>query len=462
MKSLNRTLGRLMAGICLAALPLAALALTGKVVDARTGKPLAGAIVTADQKVVVTGADGAFSIDTTALRGAATGVRAAGYRRTSLPPSANAAAPVVRLEPLNPKALYLSFYGIGSKVLRNAALDLIDQTELNALVVDVKGDRGMIPYRSKVALSAEIGGQRIITVRDMKEMIDHLHGRGVYLIGRIVVFKDDLLATARPQWAVRAANGKPWLDREKLGWVDAGFPEIWKYNIDIAEEAAQLGFDEIQFDYVRFPDTPGLVFSKENTEEYRVKSISGFLAAARQRLTPYNVFISADIFGYVSWNANDTFIGQRLDSVAPHVDYLAPMLYPSGFQFGIPGYRNPVANSYELISLTLKRAAERSQLPAVRFRPWLQSFKDYAFDRRPFGAQEISDQIRAADEFGSGGWMLWNPRNSYSKAGLKARTTPLTAIPSPSSQVFAPQPAATATAAATATKSPSSPRVATN
>ena len=446
MKAQPMLLG-LLAGLTVAAgtWSTAALALTGKVLDAQSGKPIGGAIVTADKRVALTSPDGVFTIDAAAAQGAAIGVRAVGYGRTSLSPPAPAAQAVpslqqapltVKLDPLRPKALYLSFYGIGSRQLRNAALDLIDQTELNALVVDVKGDRGMIPYKSKVALSAEIGGQRVITVRDMKEMIDKLHGRGVYLIGRVVVFKDDLLAAARPQWTVKGANGKPWTDREHLGWVDANFQEVWKYNIDIAEEAAQLGFDEIQFDYVRFPDTPGLSFSQANTEEMRVKAIGGFLAAARQRLTPYNVFISADIFGYVSWNANDTFIGQRLDSVAPHVDYLAPMLYPSGFQFGIPGYRNPVANSYELISLTLKRAAERSGLPPTRFRPWLQSFKDYAFDRRQFGAEEIRDQIRASEQFGSGGWMLWNPRNSYSKAGLKERTAKLPAL-APAARVAA-------------------------
>ncbi len=403
-----------------------AATVTGRVLDAQSGKPIPGAIVTADKRVALTNPDGVFAIEAAAASSIALGARAAGYGRTSVPlagwePKRPAAAPplTIRLEPLRPKAVYLSFYGIGSRLLRNAALDLLDQTELNALVVDVKGDRGMIPYKSKVALSAEVGGQRVTTVRDMKEMIDTLHGRGVYLIGRIVVFKDDLLAAARPQWAIRGADGKPWLDRERLGWVDPNIREVWDYNLEIAEEAAALGFDEIQFDYVRFPDTLGLNFSQPNTEEIRVKAISGFLAAARQRLTPYNVFISADIFGYVSWNTNDTQIGQRLDSIAPHVDYLAPMLYPSGFQFGIPGYRNPVANSYELISLTLKRAAERSGLPPTRFRPWLQSFKDYAFDRRQFGADEIRAQINASEQFGSGGWMLWNPRNSYSKAGLK-------------------------------------------
>jgi len=203
--------------------------------------------------------------------------------------------------------------------------------------------------------------------------------------------------------------------------VDPFKEEIWKYNTDIAIEAAQYGFDEIQFDYVRFPDASGLKFSMPSTEENRVKAISGFLTEAKKRLVPYNVFLNADIFGYVFWNLNDTKIGQKLDNLTPILDYLSPMLYPSGFQYGIPGYRKPVAYPYEIIYLTLKRGQERTHLPAFRFRPWLQAFRDYAFDRRYFREKEIRDQINAAEKFGSHGWMLWNPHNIYTSDGLKKK-----------------------------------------
>jgi hypothetical protein len=179
-----------------------------------------------------------------------------------------------------------------------------------------------------------------------------------------------------------------------------------------------MGFDEIQFDYIRFPDTRGLTYSVANTEEQRVGAISGFLAAARRRLAPYNVFIAADIFGYVFWNENDTSIGQKLDVLATQLDYLSPMLYPSGFQFGIPGYTNSVAHPKEIVLKTLKHAVERTGLSPLRFRPWLQAFRDYAFDRRAFGGAEIRLQIDAVDSFGSDGWMLWNPRNVYGREGL--------------------------------------------
>ncbi len=129
--------------------------------------------------------------------------------------------------------------------------------------------------------------------------------------------------------------------------------------------------------------------------------------------------MSADVFGYILWNKDDTSIGQRLEDMAPHLDYISPMLYPSAFQFGIPGYSDPVAHPYETVSLSLLNAQKRTGLPAQHFRPWLQAFHDYAYDHRRFGAEQIADQIKAAEEFGSNGWMLWNPHNVYTADGLK-------------------------------------------
>lgn len=397
----------------------AAEGLTVNVVDRHTGRPVAEAVAVLDGRPVPAAEPGVFNLPGASGK---LGVRAVGYNRAEqmLSEAGTAGAPVeIRLTPLSPKALYLSFYGVGSKVLRDPALKMIDETELNALVIDVKGDRGMIPFRSAIPLATEVGAQRIITVRDPAELIASFKERGIYTIARIVVFKDDLLATARPELAVRAAGGGLWRDREHLAWVDPFRKEVWAYNIQIAEEAARLGFDEIQFDYVRFPDSHNPRFSQASTEENRTNAIAGFLREARARLQPYNVFLAADIFGYVCWNLNDTDIGQKLDPIASAVDYLCPMLYPSGFQFGIPGYRNPVQNPHEIVYLSLKKAQERTKISPVRFRPWLQAFKDYAFDKRQFQAREVSDQIRAANSFGSHGWMLWNPLNVYSAEALK-------------------------------------------
>jgi hypothetical protein len=399
-------------------IPVYAMAYTtGRVVDFFTGKPVKGAFITSNNNLVLTDDKGSFTVKT-ALNKLA--VRAPGYGRTEqiiIP--LNGMPQEIKLIPFTPKALYLSFFGIGDRSLRESAIKLIQETELNSLVIDVKGDRGMIPYKSSIPLAAEVGAQRITTVKEMADLMRSLKGKGIYTIARIVVFKDNPLALARPDWAVKTQGGEIWRDRENLAWVDPFNKEVWDYNINIAMEAAQYGFDEIQFDYLRFPDASGLRFSMPNTEEDRVKAISGFLMEARRRLIPYNVFLSADIFGYVCWNLNDTNIGQRLEDLAPHVDYICPMLYPSGFQYGIPGYRNPVANPFEIVYLSLKRAQERTNLPSQRFRPWLQAFRDYAFDRRYFNDKEILGEVKAADGFGSHGWMLWNPRNSYSSTGLR-------------------------------------------
>jgi hypothetical protein len=386
-----------------------------KVVDHHTGQAIAGAVVTLDGENLNPDPQGLFPL--TKAEGTVK-ARAHGYRRTeqALPDPLPAGPLEVKLSPFTPKALYLSFYGVGSKALRGPAMKLIEETELNALVIDVKGDRGMIPYRSSVPLATEVGGQKIITVRDAEGLMASFKEKGIYTIARIVVFKDNLLAGARPDLAVKTPTGEPWRDRESLAWVDPFRKEVWDYNIQIAVEAAKLGFDEIQFDYVRFPDSHSPRFSQPSTEEARVKAITGFLQEARSKLAPYNVFTAADVFGYICWNLNDTDIGQKLDPIASAVDYLSPMLYPSGFQFGIPGFRNPVQNPYEIVYLSLKKAQERTKISPLRFRPWLQAFKDYAFDRRQFNGKELRDQISASEKFGSHGWMLWNPINQYTTA----------------------------------------------
>ena len=397
--------------------PLSALAYTGTVIDGSTKIPVEDAIVTLEDVEVRTDHNGKFQISG---NGSVIGLRAYGYKRESISVGElkDSSGPIA-LAPMTPKALYLSFYGIGSTKLREAALGLIDKTELNAVVIDVKGDRGMIAFKTSLPLAEQAHSNELTTMRDAKAMIDRLHHDNIYAIARIVVFKDDPLATARPDLAVKRAGGAIFRDREGLAWTDPFNTDVWDYNISIALEAAQLGFDEIQFDYVRFPDSPGLKFSKPTDMKSRLGAISGFLAEARRRLTPYNVFLAADIFGYVTWNLDDTHIGQRLEELAPIVDYISPMLYPSCFQFGIPGYRDPVAHPYEIVFLSLQNARERG-IHSNRFRPWLQAFRDYAFDHREFTGTQIRAQISAAEKFGSDGWMLWNPRNQYTGEGLNA------------------------------------------
>ncbi len=400
-------------------IPGSAAAYSGTVVDASTCKPIPGAFVTLGNTVVRTSQDGRFQIGG---EGTVLGLRAYGYGRSEVPVGELKGSETLPLAPFRPRALYLSAYGVANMRLRESALDLIGKTDLNAVVIDVKNERGRIAYQTGVPLAAEVGAQKNVTIQHIRRLIDALHKAGIYVIARIVVFKDNILALAKPGWAVRTASGVIWKDREGIAWTDPFVKQVWDYNLDIAAAAAGDGFDEIQFDYVRFPEAKGLVFSEPNTEKNRIAAISGFLAAARKRLVPYNVFLSADIFGYVIWNRNDTGIGQSLKELARNVDYISPMLYPSGFQYGIPGYPNPVRHPRQVVYLSLRKAEERTGLPAIRFRPWLQAFRDYAFGGRPFEGGEIAAQIDAAQTFGADGWMLWNSRNVYASAGLPPKS----------------------------------------
>lgn len=344
-------------------------------------------------------------------------------RRTFLLTMAGLArAATLRPAQFSPKALYLSSFGLGSRAVREPVLRLLRETELNALAIDVKGDRGWIAYPSTVALATEIGAQKVIPAKNADEILHSLKSSGVYLIARIVVFKDNPLASVKPSLAVKTGGGV-FHDREHLAWTDPFQPAVWNYNLDIAEEAARKGFDEIQFDYVRFPDARGLVFSRPSTRENRVQAISGFFHEARKRLAPYHVMVAGDIFGYVCWNPGDTEIGQQIESMVHDVDRVCPMLYPSGFQFGIPGYRKAAAYPYEIVKLSLDKALARTHADRRFFRPWLQAFRDYAFDRRVYGPEEIRAQIRAAEEFGSDGWMVWNPHNRYPSGAFRPKVT---------------------------------------
>ncbi|MDR3472341.1 MAG: putative glycoside hydrolase [Devosia sp.] len=396
-----------------------ALALDGRVLDAASGGPVQEAYVTFASGQAQADKSGAFHFNGTAQTFFA---RAPGYRAATVTvEDLTKSAGVIKLTPFTPKALYLTVYGVGSKGLREGAMTLIRGGAANALVIDLKGDRGIVPYPSAEAQAVNPSARKLTTIPDLAAFASKMHAQGVYLIARFVTFKDDTLASTRPELAVKRSDGRLFRDREGLAWTDPFQADVRAYNIALAVEAARAGFDEIQFDYLRFPDSSArLRLAQPSNMKTRTAAIAGFLAEARRQLAPYNVYLGADIFGYVCWNEGDTGIGQSLGAIAPNVDYLSPMLYPSGFQFGIPGVRNPVVNSYAIVRQSLAEAQTRLKVSPKRFRPWLQAFRDYAFDRRQFGAVEVARQTQAAEDFGSDGWMLWNASNVYSGAVLAA------------------------------------------
>jgi hypothetical protein len=326
------------------------------------------------------------------------------------------------------KGIYVSHYAAGSDEIMGRVKELLENTELNAVVMDVKGDRGFIVYPTQVALAKQIGADGSVTVKDLPEFMRWFKDRKIRTIARVVTFKDNLLSAAHPEWAVRdSATGRPWKDAEGLGWGDPNRPEVQDYNIALAVEAAKLGFDEVQFDYVRFPSDGAVgraTFSGTNTAATRVSTIARFLGRARQALAPYNVKVSADTFGYTAWMTNDMGIGQLVEDIAPNLDVLSPMLYPSTFADGLPSdggaYRKAVAFPYEILHKSTQRVLARAKSvnPRLEIRPWIQDFQDYAFDERIYTPDEIRAQMDGAREAGGRGWLLWNAGVNYTRAAL--------------------------------------------
>ena len=390
-----------------------------RVLNSATEKPALDPTVTVDGHVL-TATEGAYNIPagTQSIMARAPGYRAVTVSTADLHNHHDA----IELHPFTVHALYLSEYGISSSIIRNSAFDIIHRGGANALVVNIKSDHGQLVYPSAIPLAKTIGARQITTIHSLSDLVNTAHAQGIYIIARIVTFKDTPLATSRPDLAIHLANGELFKDREGLSWTDPFKPEVRDYNIAIATEAAKAGFDEVQFDYVRFPDsTTKLVVSGPTDEPHRVEAITSFLTDAHKALVPYNVFLSADIFGYTFWNTNDTGIGQQLDHLVNAVDYLCPMLYPSGFAHGIPGHAKPLASSediHDTIKLTLDKGIKRTDINPARLRPWLQAFRDYAFGGLIFGPEQVATQISAAEDDHTDGWSLWNPRNNYTALGL--------------------------------------------
>lgn len=317
------------------------------------------------------------------------------------------------------KGLYLSFWGAGSAKVNNRIANLRDTTEINTVIIDIKNEYGYLSYEGNVTEAREIGAYGKTTIDDIDAYIAGLKQKGFYIIGRMVVFKDHLFATRHPNLAIHNAAGEVWINNEKLAWGNPASSIVRDYNVKIAGDAARHGFDEINFDYIRFPATRTIRFGKTNNQHNRVGAISAFLKQAKKALEPTGVKISVDTYGYVCWNSNDTGIGQKLEELEKYADFICPMLYPSGFHLGIPEYKDPMSHIYETVLYTLEKAYERTGIERRRFRPWLQAFRDYSFDKRPFRGTEIRKQITATEDFGAGGWLLWHPASYFVADGLR-------------------------------------------
>jgi len=327
------------------------------------------------------------------------------------------------------KALYVNAWAFGSPKLWHL-VRLADSTEINAFVVDVKDDTGCLLYESKVEVARQIGATRCIRARDAQARLDTLKAHDIYAIARIVVAKDPLLAERRPQWSVQQRDvGGLWRDRIGSAWVDAYNDSVWIYAAQLAEEAVHMGFDEVQFDYVRFPDEPkeamaNAVFPSRRKGETQRSAVRASVAMIVQRLEPLGVPVTFDIFGLTASATGDLGIGQVWEDFTSVADVVLPMVYPSHYYPGSYGYARPNANPYAIVKNALREAIERSrtQAKSAAIRPFLQGF---TLGRRlpRYTPHEIREQIRAAEELGIESWVLWNPRSVYQRDSFRPYRT---------------------------------------
>jgi hypothetical protein len=315
------------------------------------------------------------------------------------------------------RGLYVSSWVAGTKRLREVA-DAVAASGLNTLVIDVKDCTGKVAYDSALPMVAEIKAHER-RIRDLDGVLRYCRERKIHTIARIAVFQDPQLASARPELAVRASTGGVWKDRKGLSGVDPAAREVWKYNVDLAKEAAARGFDEVQFDYVRFPTDgklTGLVYPswKRDVPTHRV--IKEFFQYLDQELRPVDVLVSADIFGLTVLAEDDLNIGQRIEDLAPHVDYLCPMIYPSHFPSGYLGYKNPAEQPYRVIYDSCMRGLERIKGQRAKLRPWIQDFDLGA----QYDVAMVREQIQALRDAGAFGFCAWNARNVYTEEAYRA------------------------------------------
>jgi hypothetical protein len=355
----------------------------------------------------------------------------AGPPASSTSRSANSVVPrkIVRVPtPDTLRGLYVNRWAaLGRKL--NDLIGVAKRTEINALVIDVKDDRGFVLYRSSVPLAREIGADTAdghwMSSSRLRAMLDTMVAHDIYPIARIVVAKDPLLAQKKLDLAImRKSDLKPWLDKNGKPWLDPHQRAVWQYAADLAREAYDLGFSEVQFDYVRFPDEKRLisetVYPLANGRS-RAQVIRDQLGFVRKALKPNGMRVTADVFGLTATDTTDMGIGQRWEMFIDQVDVVLPMIYPSHFARGTYKIRNPNAHPYETIAHALKDAIARSDsVPnAARVIPWYQ---DFTLGPPHYYAQQIRAQKKAGYDNGFQSWILWNPKSNYTLAALEPQS----------------------------------------
>ena len=323
------------------------------------------------------------------------------------------------------RALYVNAWAAGSRSRMRELIRVADETEINAFVIDIKESDTYLTHDSTgIALAKEIGADQRPGSRWLPALVDTLKAHGIYPIARIVVFKDRMLAEKKPELAIRSTSGGVWLDQKGKPWVNPYSRVVWDYNIAIAKEALDMGFSEIQWDYVRFPD---VTEARRRTMAFpgaegksRADNIHDFIVYSKQQLAEYQVPVTADVFGLVTHLEGDVGIGQNWEKVITAADAVLPMVYPSHYFGGAYGFRQPNAHPYEVIRISMQDAVERTRYVREtgartgEIIPWLQAFTaDYLRDGITYGAPHLRQQIQATYDAGLKSWVLWNPGSNY-------------------------------------------------
>jgi hypothetical protein len=304
------------------------------------------------------------------------------------------------------RALYMTAYVADVVDWRERILKLIDETEANSLVIDIKDYTGVLVQER---------------APDIVDFIKTLHEHDVYVIGRLSSFQDQRYVAEHPEYAVlRKDNGEVWRDRKGIAWLDPGSEDVWKYLVGLARDAYKQGFDEINFDYIRFPsdgDMDNVHYRYGSSTLAKADRMKAFYAYLDSELRAEGIPISADLFGMTTTGDSDLGIGQKLENALLHFDYVAPMIYPSHYPRGFNGIANPNESPYELIYYAMNSAVGKAVAASsspYKLRPWLQDF-DYGGD---YGEAEVRAQKRGVYDAGLTSWMLWDPGVKYTPAAL--------------------------------------------
>lgn len=334
------------------------------------------------------------------------------------------------------KGIYVSAAGASHARVFPGLVDMVDQTELNAMVIDVKDGNGKLAFLpTSEELRAEAATPSLLG--DLKEFTAPLREKGIYLIARIFVFQDPWYATSHPELAVQSVHGGLWRDYRGVPWLDPASKDVWKYNVAVAVEAFNGGFDEVQFDYIRFPSDGRLstmAFPVWDGSKAKADVMAEFFGYLDTELrVKGGIPTSVDLFGLTMWQHDyDLNIGQRLDRAVTHFDFISPMVYPSHYPPGFDGFANPAEHPYDIVYKNLVKgqrvfdeaAAESARMaeenPAAEVpriataRPWIQDFDLGAV----YTPAMVRAQMKAAEDGGASGWLLWNARNVYSRAAF--------------------------------------------